>query len=132
MPVKLSGELVEEARNSAKLFHRSITGQIEHWASLGRALESRLPADAIAPLLEHSSGSLKIGDVARGNQREQVVAVLTQFLAQSPEATDHRWLAELGATGVPLYGTTDDHRGIVQRKVGDTDVSVEPQLSTGS
>lgn len=56
MPVKLSGELVEEARSSATLFHRSLTGQIEHWAAIGRAVEAQLPGDALARLLERWAG----------------------------------------------------------------------------
>lgn len=115
MPVKLSGELVEEARHYAKLFHRSLTSQIEHWAALGRALEARLSADALAPLLEKSEGSMKITQVAEPNQRQQVMAVLTEFLKQTPAATDHSWLAELSAQGIPLYGTKAGRSGIIRR-----------------
>jgi len=38
-PVKLSDALVLEARLSGKLNERSIAGQIEYWAGLGRAIE---------------------------------------------------------------------------------------------
>lgn len=38
--VRLSDELVEQARNEGKAHHRSINGQIEYWVSLGRMLES--------------------------------------------------------------------------------------------
>lgn len=38
--VKLTRPLVEEARREADLFHRSLGGQIEHWATLGRAVEN--------------------------------------------------------------------------------------------
>ena len=64
MPVKLSAELVEEARSSAKLFHRSLTAQIEHWATLGRVIESQLPGDALSQLLKRMGGTMKIGRVA--------------------------------------------------------------------
>jgi len=37
--VKLSDELVLDARITAELMQRSIAGQIEFWAQLGRALE---------------------------------------------------------------------------------------------
>lgn len=37
--VKLSRPLVDMARLEAATFSRSIAGQIEHWARLGRALE---------------------------------------------------------------------------------------------
>jgi ParD-like antitoxin of type II bacterial toxin-antitoxin system len=44
-PVKLSDELVLDARLTAEIAERSIAGQIEFWAHLGRAIE---------PLLEGS------------------------------------------------------------------------------
>ena len=57
MPVKLSDELVASARKEASSTDRSITGQIEHWAKIGRSVETvlrhqdvqalkRSPADA--------------------------------------------------------------------------------------
>jgi len=103
MPVKLSGELVEEARSSAKLFNRSMTGQIEHWATIGRALESQLPGDALLRLLGQMGGTMKIGRVIDAGQRQEIAAVLTAFLDQS--ADDGAWLREISARGVPLYGS---------------------------
>ncbi len=41
-PVKLSDSLVLEARLTSEITERSIAGQIEFWAKLGRALESLL------------------------------------------------------------------------------------------
>lgn len=37
--VKLSNELVKDAKDHAKIMHRSTTAQIEHWAKIGKALE---------------------------------------------------------------------------------------------
>ena len=44
-PVKLSDELVVDARLTAELSERSIAGQIEFWAQLGRSLEPLLRGD---------------------------------------------------------------------------------------
>lgn len=44
-PVKLSEQLVLDARLTGKVAERSIAGQIEFWAGLGRAVESLLRAD---------------------------------------------------------------------------------------
>ena len=41
-PVKLSDELVLDARVTAEVANRSIAGQIEFWAQLGRAIEPLL------------------------------------------------------------------------------------------
>lgn len=38
--VRLSRELIETARETGALQSRSIAGQIEHWARLGRAIEA--------------------------------------------------------------------------------------------
>ena len=43
-PVKLSEELVLDARLVGETMERSIAGQIEHWAKLGRGMESLLHA----------------------------------------------------------------------------------------
>ncbi len=107
MPIKLSGDLVQDARSSAKLFHRSLTGQIEHWATLGRAIESQLSGDALTQLLQQIGGTMKIGSVAEAGQRQQVAAILAEFLKQSPGESDNSWLHEMSARGIPLYGTTN-------------------------
>lgn len=39
MPVKLSDDLVNDARQEAEATDRSLTSQIEHWARLGRKVE---------------------------------------------------------------------------------------------
>ena len=44
-PVKLSDALVQDARATGEVAERSIAGQIEYWARLGRAVESVLRAD---------------------------------------------------------------------------------------
>jgi hypothetical protein len=41
-PVKLSDDLILDARLTGKMVHRSIAGQIEFWAQLGRAIEPLL------------------------------------------------------------------------------------------
>lgn len=60
-PVKLSDSLVLDARLTAEVAQRSIAGQIEFWASLGRAVEGLLrgrevlalcKTDAVRPLSE--------------------------------------------------------------------------------
>lgn len=37
--VKLSENIVKQAKITAKVFNRSIAGQIEYWAKLGRVME---------------------------------------------------------------------------------------------
>ncbi len=49
-PVKLSDTLILDARLSAGLTERSIAGQIEFWARLGRAIEPLLHLDQVLAL----------------------------------------------------------------------------------
>ncbi len=49
-PVKLTDELVIEARTVSKVAERSIAGQIEFWAQLGRAVEPLLRGDQVMAL----------------------------------------------------------------------------------
>ena len=37
--VRISEELVSEAKKFSRVDHRSITGQIEHWARIGKCAE---------------------------------------------------------------------------------------------
>ena len=37
MPVRIDDQLYEQAKNEAKIENRTIAGQIEFWASVGRA-----------------------------------------------------------------------------------------------
>ena len=37
--VRISKELVDEARKFSRIEHRSLTGQIEHWAKIGKCAE---------------------------------------------------------------------------------------------
>lgn len=56
-PVKLSGELVNDARATADLSQRSIAGQIEFWAQIGRAVEPLLRGDRLLALRQ--SGAVR-------------------------------------------------------------------------
>jgi hypothetical protein len=50
MPVKLSDDLVRDARQEAEAADRSLTSQIEHWARLGRSVEHVLRHDEVLDL----------------------------------------------------------------------------------
>lgn len=65
--VKLNSRLVDAAREEAELFHRSLSGQIEHWATLGRALETAqgVSLDRVRAAL---AGGLKIEDLSEVEQ----------------------------------------------------------------
>ena len=37
--VRISEELISEAKKFSQIDHRSLTGQIEHWARMGKCIE---------------------------------------------------------------------------------------------
>ena len=51
--VRVSDDLVQEARKYSRVDHRSITGQIEHWAKIGKCAEENpdLTYDLIKEIL---------------------------------------------------------------------------------
>ena len=51
--VRVSEDLVQEARKYSRVDHRSITGQIEHWARIGKCAEENpdLTYDLIKEIL---------------------------------------------------------------------------------
>lgn len=73
-PVKLSDELVDEARAVVPFSQRSIAGQIEFWAGLGKAIEPLLRGDR-ALALQMSGGERSLSELlakvetARGRKR---------------------------------------------------------------
>jgi hypothetical protein len=53
MPVRIDKQLYEQAKSEAKAEHRTIAGQIEFWATVGRAAidNPELPVDFIVQVL---------------------------------------------------------------------------------
>lgn len=56
--LKLSDDLVDEARQEAQAADRSLTSQIEHWARLGRSVETALRHQDVLALKRTGGGPL--------------------------------------------------------------------------
>jgi hypothetical protein len=56
MSVKISDELLRDAREEAKATDRSITSQIEHWVRLGRKVERELRHEEVVNLKRAAAG----------------------------------------------------------------------------
>ena len=81
MPVKLSDGLVKLARTEAEAADRSITAQIEHWATLGRSVETALRhEDALA--LKEAGGDLRRA-FPGATTREAIHGLLHRIAARS-------------------------------------------------
>lgn len=73
-PVKLSDVLVLDARLTGEIAERSIAGQIEYWANLGRAIEPLLQGTQALALCKKAaarplSECLETVDTAKGQNR---------------------------------------------------------------
>ncbi len=54
-PVRLSDALVLDARLAGEAMHRSIAGQVEFWARLGRSVESILEGERVLALAKSAA-----------------------------------------------------------------------------
>jgi hypothetical protein len=107
--VKLSDELVLEARQLGALAERSIAGQIEFWAKLGRAIEPLLQGTQVVALSRSVatrplSACLETVDSAEG--RSRVAACLREqpFPHYEPAPNTPGFLIRTEADGTKTIG----------------------------
>lgn len=130
MPVKLSDDLVTLARKEAETADRSITSQIEHWAKLGRAVETALGhAEILA--LKGANGNLSsafpelsarqavyaiLHHVAATTDRAELAATLTRdrVVYQSDPAGSGS-IMRVGPTGRRTLGRVEKRRFVASR-----------------
>jgi hypothetical protein len=102
-PVKISDELIRDARLAAEVAERSIAGQIEFWAQLGRAIE---------PLLE--------GSRALALRRAGATVPLSECLASVDTAAGRRRVAVyLESRSFPHYEPIPGEPGLLVHVDGD-------------
>jgi hypothetical protein len=109
-PVKLSNAVVSAARKAASEANRSIAGQVEHWATLGRAIEGMLTS-ADASALKRSKGSLEnvIPDVAKR-------LAVANAIAHALDTSSRTGLTErVVPSDQPKYGPDPAFPGLVVR-----------------
>jgi hypothetical protein len=97
MPLRIDGDLINEAKVSGQVFHRSIAQQVEHWASLGRVLEKVLTVSSVA----------KVKSLARPVDLERVLA------GARSAAGKKKTLALLARKKGPLYGIKPDRPSVL-------------------
>jgi hypothetical protein len=96
-PVKVSDDLLLDARLAGKAAERSIAGQIEYWAKIGRAVELHLRVAEILRL-----------------KRQGDAQPLSQLLASvGAKAGSRRLAAHLGKLPFPHFEAAPGRRGLV-------------------
>jgi len=108
-PVKLSDALVLDARLCGELTERSIAGQIELWAALGRAIEPVLGYEQTLDLRRRGAAS-SIADCLAAVGTDEGRARLATVLARRPfphyEAAPGApgWIVRIDETGERVRG----------------------------
>ncbi len=107
-PVKLSESLVLDARVTGEVAERSIAGQIEFWAGLGRAVESVLRGDKALALKKRGeavplSACLKSVSTRAGQTRLSAVLAARPY-PQFEAATVPGLLVRIDADGTRTNG----------------------------
>ena len=83
LPVKLSDEFVLEARLTAESRERSIAGQVEYWAKLGRCVE-RLFDGGQVDTLRKTANSPAVGELLEVVDTPKGRAMFQAFLESEP------------------------------------------------
>lgn len=105
-PVKVSDKLLALAREEAASAHRSATAQIEHWATLGRAVEVMVVyRDVLA--LKRAGQALPIPTFVGRDEVHEVLARLVEDLDREEVK------ARIQAAAMPLYTTDPDFPGMI-------------------
>ena len=108
-PVKVSDALVLDARLMGEVTQRSIAGQIEFWARLGRAIETLLRGDRMLALCKASkakplSACLKSLDSAEGRRRLAEHLKSLPYPHFEPARGMPGWLVRIEANGKRTTG----------------------------
>lgn len=114
-PVKLSDDLVLDARMAGELLERSIAGQIEFWAQLGQAVEPLLQGTTVMAL--RKSGKVQplsacLASVDSPEGRRRVVEYLDSrpFPHYEPAPGKPGVLIRIDADGTRTAGRFVDRR----------------------
>ncbi len=108
-PVKLSDALVLDARLAGDAFERSIAGQVEFWARLGRAIEPLLQGTQALALCRNASARplsacLNNVDSAEGRRRVAEFLQTQPYPHYEPAPDSPGFLVRIEADGTRTVG----------------------------
>lgn len=108
-PVKLSDVLVLDARLTGKIAARSIAGQIEYWANLGRAIEPLLQGAQALALCKKAnvrplSECLESADTQDGKRRVMKYLEAQPYPHYEPAKDSPGLLVRIEANGKRTFG----------------------------
>ena len=101
--IKLTDEFVELARGEGRVMGRSIAGQVEHWARLGRALE-RAPGFDYGRIRAVLSAQASFDGLGADEQSVALAALEAELEKPPAPQREKEFFARLRASGAPIYG----------------------------
>jgi ParD-like antitoxin of type II bacterial toxin-antitoxin system len=125
-PVKLSDDLVLEARLAGQLEQRSIAGQVEFWARLGRSVELLLEGQHVLALCRNAtarplSACLESVDSPAGRRRVASFLKSQPFPHYQPHPDRPGMLVRLDSDGQRTVGR------FVNRQFRPAKTKIKPQ-----
>jgi len=120
-PVKLSDELVLDARLTGEVFQRSIAGQVEYWARLGRSFEDLLDGTHVRSLIRTNSARPLSGlvgtlETIEGRERLQEYLESTPYPHFEPYPEDESLLIRTEENGERTVGRFVDRHFVVDEE----------------
>ena len=114
-PVKLSDGLVLDARLAGEAWERSIAGQVEFWARLGRSIEPLLGGQQVLTLCRHGaarplSACLESVDSPEGRGRVAAFLDTQPFPHYEPHPGHAGLLIRIDADGTRTVGRFRNRR----------------------
>jgi hypothetical protein len=108
-PVKLSDSLVLDARLAGEIVERSIAGQVEFWARIGRAVEPLLNGEQVLALCRNGAAQplskcLESVDSAEGHARVSNVLEAQPFPHYEAHPKKRGLLIRIDANGKRTVG----------------------------
>ncbi|AHF94526.1 hypothetical protein OPIT5_18895 [Opitutaceae bacterium TAV5] len=103
IPLRIDSELIHQARNTGALADRPPTAQIEHWARLGRVLDTVLSG----------ASALKVKQLGRVDDLDRVVTI------SQTEAGRKKARSVIARHGGPVYEADPDDPALVVERQPD-------------
>jgi hypothetical protein len=123
VPLRIDSELVNYARSAGALLDRPPTAQIEHWAKLGRVLDSVLSGESVAKAKQRGQVQdldrvVALSQSAAG--RKKALALIAQHAGPIYEAdpTDPALLIERQADGTTRRGRFANRQFVPVNRTG--------------
>jgi len=107
--VKLPTALVNQAREAAQPMRRSVAGQVEYWATLGRIVEhSGLTAQEAQSAIANYEAAARRARPTLSEPDSQADALLAQFMAVEKDGSLAQRVREVVASNRCLAGQAAD------------------------